>query len=181
MKKTIISICTAIALGTAVSCTDNFEDININPNKIYEANMESIFPGSVYKTINAMAELNYNQMCWWARYSGHFGGSVDMNESTSDSFYKKFYVEIIRDLELSERQYDGVPGYENRVAIVRTWKAYIYSIVVSMYGGMPLSDAMIFDPNKFLVKHDTEEEMYRQILDMLKKASDIQIRLWNNQ
>ena len=43
MKKTIISICTAIALGTAVSCTDNFEDININPNKIYEANMESIF------------------------------------------------------------------------------------------------------------------------------------------
>ena len=78
MKKTIISICTAIALGTAVSCTDNFEDININPNKIYEANMESIFPGSVYKTINAMAELNYNQMCWWARYSGHFGGSVDM-------------------------------------------------------------------------------------------------------
>ena len=29
MKKTIISICTAIALGTAVSCTDNFEDINI--------------------------------------------------------------------------------------------------------------------------------------------------------
>ena len=26
MKKTIISICTAIALGTAVSCTDNFED-----------------------------------------------------------------------------------------------------------------------------------------------------------
>lgn len=172
MKKTIISICTAIALGTAVSCTDNFEDININPNKIYEANMESIFPGSVYKTINAMAELNYNQMCWWARYSGHFGGSVDMNESTSDSFYKKFYVEIIRDLELSERQYDGVPGYENRVAIVRTWKAYIYSIVVSMYGGMPLSDAMIFDPNKFLVKHDTEEEMYRQILDMLKKASE---------
>ena len=172
MKKTIISICTAIALGTAVSCTDNFEDININPNKIYEANMESIFPGSVYKTINAMAELNYNQMCWWARYSGHFGGSVDMNESTSDSFYKKFYVEIIRDLELSERQYDGVPGYENRVDIVRTWKAYIYSIVVSMYGGMPLSDAMIFDPNKFLVKHDTEEEMYRQILDMLKKASE---------
>ena len=96
MKKTIISICTAIALGTAVSCTDNFEDININPNKIYEANMESIFPGSVYKTINAMAELNYNQMCWWARYSGHFGGSVDMNESTSDSFYKKFYVEPSR-------------------------------------------------------------------------------------
>ena len=43
MKKTIISICTAIALGTAGSCTDNFEDININPNKIYEANMESIF------------------------------------------------------------------------------------------------------------------------------------------
>lgn len=86
--------------------------------------------------------------------------------------FTKIYVEIIRDLELSERQYDGVPGYENRVAIVRTWKAYIYSIVVSMYGGMPLSDAMIFDPNKFLVKHDTEEEMYRQILDMLKKASE---------
>lgn len=172
MKKTIISICTAIALGTAVSCTDNFEDININPNKIYEANLESIFPGSVYKMINAVAEMNYNLMCWWARYSGHFGGSVDMNESTSDSFYKKFYVEIIRDLELTERQYDGISGYENRVAIARTWKAYIYSIVVSMYGGMPLSDAMIFDPNKFLVKHDTEEEMYRQILDMLKKASE---------
>ena len=54
-----------------------------------------------------------------------------------------------------------------------------YTELESRINQMPIIDAgadfldvIPDDPNKFLVKHDTEEEMYRQILDMLKKASE---------
>ena len=38
--------------STAVGCTDGFETTNSDPNKLYEVNLQSIFPGTVYKTMN---------------------------------------------------------------------------------------------------------------------------------
>lgn len=32
--------------STAVGCTDGFETINSDPNKLYEVNLQSIFPGT---------------------------------------------------------------------------------------------------------------------------------------
>ena len=43
--------------STAVGCTDGFETINSDPNKLYEVNLQSIFPGTVYKTMNAIVTL----------------------------------------------------------------------------------------------------------------------------
>ena len=43
--------------STAVGCTDGFETINSDPNKLYEVNLQSIFPGTVYKTMNGIRQL----------------------------------------------------------------------------------------------------------------------------
>ena len=48
--------------STAVGCTDGFETINSDQNNLYEVNLQSIFPGTVYKTMNAISELNNNRM-----------------------------------------------------------------------------------------------------------------------
>ncbi|WP_289464333.1 hypothetical protein, partial [Klebsiella pneumoniae] len=51
-----------------VGCTDGFEDINSDKNKIYTPTYLSIFAGSVYKTMNLFSQLNYQRMWSYSRY-----------------------------------------------------------------------------------------------------------------
>ena len=74
------------------------ETINSDPNKLYEVNLQSIFPGTVYKTMNAISELNNNRMWSYSRYITNVAFQTPWNER-GDGFYRKFYVEILRDLE----------------------------------------------------------------------------------
>ena len=82
--------------STAVGCTDGFETINSDPNKLYEVNLQSIFPGTVYKTMNAISELNNNRMWSYSRYITNVAFQTPWNER-GDGFYRKFYVEILRE------------------------------------------------------------------------------------
>ena len=90
--------------STAVGCTDGFETINSDPNKLYEVNLQSIFPGTVYKTMNAISELNNNRMWSYSRYITNVAFQTPWNER-GDGFYRKFYVEILRDLEELAKAY----------------------------------------------------------------------------
>ena len=68
--KTKIVILLIILAWANTSCLDDFTNINKNPDKIYADDMspKAILPGTVYKTLNAMARLNYETFCWEARY-----------------------------------------------------------------------------------------------------------------
>ena len=77
--------------STAVGCTDGFETTNSDPNKLYEVNLQSIFPGTVYKTMNAISELNNNRMWSYSRYITNVAFQTPWNER-GDGFYRKFYV-----------------------------------------------------------------------------------------
>ena len=57
----------ATALTTA--CTDSFEEVNSDPNKIYTVTFQSIFPGTVYRTMNVISELNAQRMLSYSRYA----------------------------------------------------------------------------------------------------------------
>lgn len=93
--KNIMSLSAAALL--LVGCTDGFEDINSDKNKIYMPTYQSIFAGSVYKTMNLFSQLNYQRMWSYSRYvtvqafqNGWLGGN--------DGVYRTFYVDILRDL-----------------------------------------------------------------------------------
>src|SRR5690606_14974115 len=83
------------------------------------------------------------------------------------------YVGIIRDLVNLETEYTGKEGFENRLAIVKTWKSYMYYMLASMYGSIPMSDAIATEQNKREYKYDSEEEVYRQILTDLAEAGSL--------
>ena len=46
----------------AVGCTDDFESTNSDPNKLYNIELRNIFPGTVYRTMNTISDLNYYRM-----------------------------------------------------------------------------------------------------------------------
>ena len=51
----------------AVGCTDDFESTNSDPNKLYNIELRNIFPGTVYRTMNTISDLNYYRMWFYSR------------------------------------------------------------------------------------------------------------------
>jgi hypothetical protein len=172
----IYGIILSALLFLGSGCTDGFEEINKDPNKLYDVDFNYVFPGVVYRSMNNLAELNFNYLLTYSRYAV-IQAFCGPRQDEGDGFYNRFYVQILRDLEKTDWEYAGKTGYENRLAIVKTWKAYTYYIMASMYGGIAMSDAMLTDENKTEYKYDTEAAAYLQMLELLEEA----IALYNPQ
>lgn len=157
-------------LATAVAgCIDDFEEINSDPNKMYEVTLQSIFPGTVYRTMNVISELNLNRMLSYSRYVTIGYAQKEWGE-TGDGLYRQFYVDILRDLNDLERRYENDANAKNYNGIVKTWKAFVYYQMLSLWGPVGLSDTGLDTQDKRSFRYDSEEFAYSQILDMLDIA-----------
>lgn len=155
------------------SCTDSFEETNIDPNAFNIATPESIFPGVVFKTLDLVGgDMNANMYMNYASYTGGKGGQFPKffyTESGVNGYWTRFYVDILKNNQLIIDNYSGNPLFANRVLIAKVWKSYVYSVMVSTFGGIPYDKALSTDTN---VPYNTEEEIYTGILNTLKEASD---------
>ena len=167
MKRYIILFCTILIFLSG--CTDNFENINKDPNKLYQVEFNYVFPGVVYRSMNNLGELNYSYLMTYSRYVV-VQAFCGVRQDEGDGFYNRFYVQILKDLEDAIREYKDKEGFENRLAVVKTWKAYTCYIMASMYGSISMSDALLTDDNKTEYRYDTELEVYTQILALLDEA-----------
>ena len=75
----------------------------------------------------------------YSRYITNVAFQTPWNER-GDGFYRKFYVEILRDLEELAKAYDD-GSLPNSLAVVKTWKAFTYYQLLSLYGPVGLSHA----------------------------------------
>jgi hypothetical protein len=158
-----------LGLSFLSGCTDNFENINKDPNKLYQVEFNYVFPGVVYRSMNNLGELNYSYLMTYSRYVV-VQAFCGVRQDEGDGFYNRFYVQILKDLGDAIREYEGKEGFENRLAVVKTWKAYTYYIMASMYGSVSMSDALLTNDNKTEYRYDTELEVYTQILALLDEA-----------
>lgn len=169
LKNKIISI--LLIVITCISCTDDFDEINSDPNKIYDVTLQNIFPGSVYRTMNVISELNVNRMMSYSRYVTLVHAQKAWGE-TGDGLYRQFYVEILRDLNDLEKKYANDETTQNYNGIVKTWKAFVYYQMLSLWGPVGLSDYGLETQEKLSFQYDSEEFAYLQILEMLDIAVD---------
>jgi len=176
MKKQIYKITVLLLLIIVTildGCTDNFEKINTNPNKLYSTDFKYVFPGTVYKTLTMFGDLNYNYFLNYSRLVT-IQYKTGPGEDTGDTYYSQAYVNILRDLQSVEKEYTGKDGYQNRLAMVKTWEAYVYYIMVSIYGPIPMSDALLgAEESRSSFSYDSEAQVYTQILELLKEAGEL--------
>lgn len=176
MQKSKIFITSLIAgvLTFSVGCTDDFGEVNTNPNKVYAVELGDVWPGTVKRSMDFIEKLNFEKLFNFSR-SVVVQAFSNANQDTGDSNYNTFYVEIMRDLTVLEKKYSADPEmYANRLGIVKTWKSYMYYIMVSMYGPIPMSDAINDGSgNKRTYNYDSELEIYTTLLDDLTKAYDM--------
>lgn len=159
----------ATALTTA--CTDSFEEVNSDPNKIYTVTFQSIFPGTVYRTMNVISELNAQRMLSYSRYA--VIAYAQTAWQGTDGIYREFYVDIMRDLRALEKQYESDDSNRNTYATILTWKSLVYYQMLSLYGPVILSDANFEDTSKKQFNYDDEADAYETLLKMLTTAYDM--------
>lgn len=161
-------------MPSLASCVDDFEEVNTNPNKIYNVELGDVFAGTVYRSMNLWAELNYTEYLNSSRYAVVYY-NTNPHQNTDDRLMRTMYVNILNDLVKLERKYsENKDTYANRLAIVKTWKSYCFYVMASSYGPIPMSDAISDgSENKRYYKYDTELEVYTNILNDLKEAGEL--------
>ena len=154
-----------------VACEKSFEEININPNAFNTAQPENLLAGAVKGTLDLVGgDMNMQMSLNYGHYIGGVGGQFPrfyFTETRLDEWWNDFYVDILKNIQEIIDNYSGDPEYTNRVQIAKIWKSYVYSVMVSTFGGVPMSEALSTNTS---VGYDSEEQVLTAILDMLKEA-----------
>jgi hypothetical protein len=170
--KYINKIFLALGIVATMSCTDGFEELNQDPNSFNDGPAENVFAGVVRNTLDAMDGDMADQIWWvYGNYYGSKGGQFGhyfWTQSGLDGFWRKFYVNILKNTQEIIDNYGDDPAYKNRVYIAKIWKSYVYSTMVSLWGGVPMSEALGYGTT---ADYDSEEEIYNAVLNTLKEAA----------
>lgn len=154
------------------ACTDGFEEINTNPNRLTTASPDELFGLTTVKVLNELSgENNWYVFGNYSQQLSMIGGSVPHMgvDGRYDRIWNNLYVNGLNPifLFLRDPQYRDNPSYANRITIAKIWSSYIFYQLVSLYGPIPYEHACNGEPN---IPFDKEEPVYRGILDTLKIA-----------
>ncbi|WP_127845832.1 SusD/RagB family nutrient-binding outer membrane lipoprotein [Psychroflexus aestuariivivens] len=149
----------SVILLFTLSCTENFEDINDNPNAPQEVSPEFLLTNVILEQID---EHTFIQGLRFNNYLAQFNADVeferiDRYELGSNSGYWNMIFGLLADLESMKE----LPGYNDAYdAVAEIYKVYLYSQLTDLWGDVPYSEAIQFNELNFTPVYDRQEEIY---------------------
>ncbi len=178
MKKIISILVLCISI---VSCTDDFESINIDPTKPAAASLapseiinghmknaftNGLFEGGEYQRVHSLYAHLYSQ--YFATTATYFGSDrYSINQGWLLFSWVRFYPKIIGSLAIVINN-ENASAEEK--AIARIWKAFLFQRYVTLYGDIPYFN--VLDPD-LPEKYDPQPLIYDDLLKELADASSI--------
>jgi hypothetical protein len=110
-------------------------------------------------------------------YSGYIGNDALGNafakgpwDEPFSTFYKSYFININEAIRLSSTD----PKLADLNAFARIWRAWLFSRLSDLYGGVPYSEAAksVSEVN-VAPAYDTQEAIYNDLLKELKEAADV--------
>jgi hypothetical protein len=159
------------------ACTDEFEEINTDPNRI-----DKISPGTLLNPIiYEMASFNtrrsdgftFDIMQVALPYPSASGGvhRYDVSESAGNSTWNTYYRWLANIKEMRAAAVATAdPNYE---AIALTLNAWTYSLLTDCFGDVPMEEASRGDEKVFQPAFNTQREVYTTILQDLETANNL--------
>lgn len=161
----------------SVSCTDDFEEINLDPNRI-----EKISPGTLLNPIiYEMASFNSSRsdaftfeiMQVALPFPSPSGGEhrYDISDNAGNSTWNTYYrwLTNIKEMQAAAVAAED-PNYE---AIALTLNAWTYSLLTDSFGDVPMEEASRGDEGILYPRFNTQQEVYTKILSDLDRASGL--------
>ncbi len=165
-----------IVLLINISCTDNFEEINTDPNRPKEITPGVILEQMQYRMVSASLttarSFTHNLMQVDAPRSSSDGGGVHRYVITpGESLWSTFYL-LMNDVEdiitIAEELEE-----DNYKAIALVYKSWAYSILTDLYGDIPYSEATNAIDGNFTPSFDEQKLIYEDLLSNLVLANSL--------
>lgn len=126
-------------LLVAGSCKD-FVDINADPNNPTTPVLELLLPATQVSMTGSLRDVNQGtsilmQQLYTSNTSRNFQDGTDYQQS-----WNALYTQVLNDIEIVIREGTRQQRWDY-VAIAKLQKAYIYSIMVDLWGDIPYTDA----------------------------------------
>jgi hypothetical protein len=196
MKKIFISILSIVALlTTTVSCTDQLESTNTNPNEpiVTEVPGYGLFNSAVtFLMDQSRGSFSSGRMTLpWVQYSAQRNYTEEdrfqFREGTNQSLYTNYYLAALDFKTIIELNTNpetkiynaGFGNNENQIAAARVMLAYTFLQLVDAYGDVPYysygnkdADFQALQIGEFIKpKFASQQKIYADLLKELKEAT----------
>ena len=174
MRKIVFkSIIILSSLALLPACTDEFSEINVNPNSPSEVNSSLLLPQIQRDMINAVLGeawgignivIQHTAKNQFVNEDRYLWGELN-------SIWNNVY-DNMRDVNNILRQSEEL-DQNNYKGIALIMKAWMFSLATDCYGDVPYSEAARAKEGYIYPKYDSQEDIYTGILSDLKTAADI--------
>ncbi|WP_266202346.1 SusD/RagB family nutrient-binding outer membrane lipoprotein [Pontibacter kalidii] len=159
------------------SCSDHLEELNIDPNRVDKINPGTllnpiIYEMSTFGTSRANA-YTFEIMQVRVPFPSAAGGEHRylITQGAGNSTWNTSYRWLLNVKEMEQAAVEAeAPNYQ---AIALTLKAWIYSNLTDSFGEIPMKEAVSSEEGILKAAFDTQEEVYRTILEDLEKANSL--------
>jgi len=158
------------------SCTDNFEELNIDPNRPKDVNPGILLGQMQYRivssSIQASRNFTHELMQVHAPRASTSGQGlhryvVQPGQAVWTSFYDRL-TDVEDMYKIADRLKEN-----NYKAIALVYKSWAYSILTDLYGDVPYSQATKASEGNFSPAFDKQKDIYIQILKDLETANGL--------
>jgi len=184
MKKNNIII-SAVFIFMFSACTNNFEDINTNPNHPPTSDVNYIFNYVIKEGAGEYGyptTYNYSFVQRWIMQTSVVYGNSTMppytlfDDTRITNLWNYFYSDLLLNCHLLEKETSDNPDLLNKHQVARIWKVYCFHRVTDLWGDVPYSDAWKFiqeySDETISPKYDPQEEIYQDMISVLKDAAE---------
>ncbi|MBK7870340.1 MAG: SusD/RagB family nutrient-binding outer membrane lipoprotein [Saprospiraceae bacterium] len=174
MKNIFFKSILFLALIFAVAaCTDEFEEINTNPNSPSEVNSALLLPQIQRDMINAVlgeawgignVVIQHTAKNQFVNEDRYLWGELNSIWNNVYDNMRDVNNILIQSEELGQNNYKGI------ALIMKSW---MFSLATDCYGDIPYTEASRAKEGFVYPKYETQENIYNGILNDLKTANDV--------
>lgn len=167
---------TAVLLASG-SCTNDFEEMNIDPNRIEEVSpatlLNPILYGVASHNTTRAYDVTFQLMQVKTPFPATPGGlhRYDVANGTGNSSWNTYYrwLKNIKEMKAASEKAED----DNYLAIALTLNAYLYSNLTDLFGPVPMTEAVMGEEGILYPSFDSQEYIYEQILSDLERANTL--------
>ncbi|WP_417358990.1 SusD/RagB family nutrient-binding outer membrane lipoprotein [Galbibacter sp.] len=165
-----------------VGCSDDFYDVNDNPNDPSISTPYQTLPaaqeyfsslnGTTMTYMGNMFVYNWSKPSNWSANQDYF--RYNITNSFNTNIFEGSYVNILKNLTYIENYEDetGAVDYSAYDVIAATMKGFQYQLLVDIYGDIPYSEANKRADNP-TPAYDEAAVIYKDVIDKLTAAAQL--------
>lgn len=159
------------------SCTDQFEEINTDPNRINQISPGTLLNPIIYElagfNTSRSNAFTFQLMQVNLPYPSVSGGihRYDVSESAGNSTWNTYYRWLINIRKMHQAALAAQDV--NYQAVALTLNAWTYSLLTDAFGDVPMEEASRGDEQIFRPAFNTQQEVYSKILKDLEQANSL--------